>query len=1204
MKLYEIIRLLKAFCIFAASINNLFAMKRQLIVFICVLIAGLDVSASAKVTVKKNQFGQELVYANGEQRNFSQAEIAALVAQNASTRKTASLRSQQQSTFVESTIKNPMNPKMDLLYTLMGTSIGRNSMHSVDIDSDGRLEIICTAATSTFGNGNYWYVLKQDTVLNSWYTSWASKTGAGTILVLEVADYDLNGSLDILLGYDDGRLEFYHAATLQLQKTIKPSLESIQSIVVADADNDGVAEIVLGCSNSTLLLNTSSLTVDHRIPIGSNVVRVGQLESNGLNEIAMSNGKVYLVKDSIQTLVWTFNSSGGYQMELSDIDGDNMKEIILTQSWQMINVYDVDTKALKYTLTTSLDINSLLMVDVNGDGKEEIIYGDGQWGSVHCCDATSKAKLWSVKNPEHGVAALDFADVNNDGQKELLFSAGWTSTGSDYLYIHSIKDNKLLWRSDDIGGPFYALATGDVDDDGKDEIVATSYESESGYDSGILFIFDAVSNRLKWKSDGNFFRNAWEGVFTAAISDIDNDGTNEIIVATDQLYDGQIWIVNGKTHTVESSHTFDLGAFHSLDVADVDNDGQKEIVTTDNSKLYIINPITWAVKGSVGLTYSYGTPPVVRCADVNGDGFKEVILCSNKLSMINGRDFTNWSTTASNYTCMDVFDWNNDGILDVMVGSSNGRVQVYDGVTKSILADMQPETTSITAVRGFRSGRNSCLIYSCNGAINVYQNASNCSISSSLGTNVGSVESLKLYNQKPNSTELLIGSTTSIWRMYLNFLTLSVDSLTLSADASSTTSFRVSTSVDWAISGCPDWLSMTNSSGSGEATVNLTATRNLSVSKRTASLVVAGQNTIPYTVTVIQYGVPPVLQIGQDSLKLGASALLSKKLGINSNVNWTVSIDQYWLNASMLSGFGNDSLTLTAQVNQTLVSREAWVTFTGPNSLMRKVRVLQEAGKPMLVINVSNLLASYTAGSAVSFNVLSNVAWSISCDQSWIRLNKINGLGNSSIRITTDENPYIYERSAIITVTGAGLDPQTVEVVQRQAPPVLRGDLNLSKISFANEAESFQVISNVSWRIVNNQDWLRISIDTGSTNAKIVMTAVPNLTGEIRAATLLLLSDDMEPFIVNVLQEETIDMTAKDLTSIQLYSMDFSNNLTLKSLMYNATISIYDINGKLVLTRKCLDTSECIDISSCPKGIYTIIYQDGKKVKSSKFIKR
>jgi hypothetical protein len=35
-----------------------------------------------------------------------------------------------------------------------------------------------------------------------------------------------------------------------------------------------------------------------------------------------------------------------------------------------------------------------------------------------------------------------------------------------------------------------------VDDDGKDEIVMVSFESESGYDEGIIYIFDALTHEL------------------------------------------------------------------------------------------------------------------------------------------------------------------------------------------------------------------------------------------------------------------------------------------------------------------------------------------------------------------------------------------------------------------------------------------------------------------------------------------------------------------------------------------------------------------------------------------------------------------------------------------------------------------------------------------------------------------------------------
>jgi len=1184
-------------------------MKHLTIALFCVLFAGHFCPVSAKDAIQKNNFGKEIFTSNGEKKNFTQAEIGFLKTSNTISKTVSenkpSLNSFNTASSTEAaTTKNLMNPKVDLLYTLMGSSIGRNSMHSVDIDSDGKLEIICTASSSTFGSGNYWYVLKKDSITSTWSPSWASKSGSGSINTLEVADYDSDGKLEILIGYDDGSLEIFNAKTLVLLNTLKIPNESINSIVIADADNDGTNEIVLGCDNSTFLVNASSLTTEYKIAKGSSVVRVGKLEDNGKNEIAMSAGFVYLLKDSVLTQVWNFNTSGGSYMELSDVDGDAKQEIILAQSWYNIYAYDVDTQTTKYTINSNLDINSLLLTDVNGDGKDEILYGDGQWGSVHCLNAVTKAQLWSVSNPEHGVAALNFADVNNDGQKELLWSAGWTSTGSDYLYIYNIKDSKLIWRSDDINGPFYALATGDVDEDGKDEIVATSYQSESGYDSGVLFIFDAQTNRLKWKSNGTFFTDTWEGVYTAAVSDVDNDGKNEIVVATDQLYDGKIWVVDGKTHTIKSSNLFSVGEFHSLAIDDVDNDGQKEIITTDNSKLYIINPMTWAIKGSVSCNYSYSISPLVRCSDVNGDGFKEVILCSSVLSIINGRDFSSWSTTSSNYTCLDVFDWNNDGISDILVGNSNGRVQVYDGRSQSVMADFQPESSTITAVRGFRTGRNVYFIYSCNGAINIYQNASNCSASNSFGSYVGAAESLKLYNQQANSTELLIGSASSIWRMYLNFISVSADSLTLEATGNSTASLNIKTNDKWSINGCQNWLSMTNATGTGELTIKLTAEPNYSVNKRSASLVVTGEKSIPYAITVIQNGVPPVLSLDLDTVKLGASESLSKRIAVSGNVSWVVSIDKNWLTVSKLSGTGQDTLKLTAQANLTLVAREALVTFTGTNSITRTVKVIQEAGSPMLMIYTSKLPVSYASGSSAVLNITSNVTWTVSSNQSWTYLSKTNGSGSTYVRIYAEENPYIHERTGIITITGAGLSPQTVEVIQEQAPPVLMADKNLAKISKVNEEVSFEVISNVQWRIINNQNWLRISRDTGSTQAKIIVTAEPNVSGEIRAATLLLLADGMEPFIVNVLQEETADMADKDLTSLQICSNDFSSELTIRNLMYNASISIYDIKGKLIITKNITTTSETIDISSYPKGIYAIKYRDGKTVKISKFIKR
>ena len=93
------------------------------------------------------------------------------------------------------------------------------------------------------------------------------------------------------------------------------------------------------------------------------------------------------------------------------------------------------------------------------------------------------------------------------------------------------------------------------------EIVFVSFASNSGYSDGVLYIYDASTFALKWESPTNLFGNfAWTGVHDLAIGDVDNDGRNEIVVGTDQLYNGAIYIIDGVNHTVKNSYIYDSGA--------------------------------------------------------------------------------------------------------------------------------------------------------------------------------------------------------------------------------------------------------------------------------------------------------------------------------------------------------------------------------------------------------------------------------------------------------------------------------------------------------------------------------------------------------------------------------------------------------------------------------------------------------------------
>jgi len=87
-----------------------------------------------------------------------------------------------------------------------------------------------------------------------------------------------------------------------------------------------------------------------------------------------------------------------------------------------------------------------------------------------------------------------------------------------------------------------------------------------------------------------------------------------------------------------------------------------------------------------------------------------------------------------------------------------------------------------------------------------------------------------------------------------------------------------------------------------------------------------------------------------------------------------------------------------------------------------------------------------------------------------------------------------------------------------------------------------------------------------------------------------------------------IDISFTD-SPILLYPNPTHNeiSLSLNNIdISNATISIYDLSGKILLTilPQSLSTSTTIDISSLPKGVYTLTIDNKQSKQSQKFIKR
>jgi uncharacterized repeat protein (TIGR01451 family) len=242
------------------------------------------------------------------------------------------------------------------------------------------------------------------------------------------------------------------------------------------------------------------------------------------------------------------------------------------------------------------------VADLNGDGSMEVLAGaytlfilNGEDGSVQDSIDTPGSRIWP------GVVV---ADLDGDTDWEIV-----TAQGSGYLNVLDHAGN-IIWTRQPASNELRGLSVFDLDDDGTLEIIVTG----AVYGKVNTWVYEHDGTlRAGWPQLNNDSGYAY-GVFNdnAAISDIDDDGTGEIIVPSDvhyicaydpngnqipanAMYGGKGW---GKVGVWESTVP-ELRGWGSCDgsrvesyrtnfahgpaaIADMDGNGTKEVVATGN----------------------------------------------------------------------------------------------------------------------------------------------------------------------------------------------------------------------------------------------------------------------------------------------------------------------------------------------------------------------------------------------------------------------------------------------------------------------------------------------------------------------------------------------------------------------------------------------------------------------------------------------
>lgn len=286
----------------------------------------------------------------------------------------------------------------------------------------------------------------------------------------------------------------------------------------------------------------------------------------------------------------------------------------------------------------STEMPALAKGDIDGDGNDEIYVGGGK-GQVGAIIKISFGKV--IANVPESLKEFSlpektkslFVDIDNDGDNDLYIATGGrhfpkvSGAQVDHILINDGNGNFSVPLNNNHLPPDFSATSAveaiDFDHDGDlDLVVAERFDP---------FIYGKGGNAILLENNGKgIFENVTElkapvfdsaGMITALkVSDIDNDGWDDIIVAGDWM---PIKIFkNNKSNFTDVSALYGLekteGWWNEIESADFNKDGKADFVF-----------------GNHGTNSFFKTGDSMYVGDFDGNGSVEQIYCTS----VNGKDY-------------------------------------------------------------------------------------------------------------------------------------------------------------------------------------------------------------------------------------------------------------------------------------------------------------------------------------------------------------------------------------------------------------------------------------------------------------------------------------------------------------------------------------------------------------------------------------
>ncbi len=496
------------------------------------------------------------------------------------------------------------------------------------------------------------------------------------------ADIEGDGDLDVV-GPTDSAEILINDGTGIFSVTPIDAGDSARAIAVADFDRDGALDVGVLNDHRTVgvLLGDRLGGFGPREEIGRGdwlwAIRAEDLGADGDADLVVAGGEDLLVLQNDgagalgpsrlhvagadDTALW-FRTVDG-----ADLDGDGFPEIVAsneaTPELVVTRSRGDGSLAATRVLASDDDTRGFVIADLDADGDPDLATAgyDALHVSIHLGDGGGRFETVSTVDVEHSPGAIVAADMDGDGDVDLatlnrsrreltvlwndgaarfemehfdggaegrLATADLDANGAADIVVSGGHEVQVLLATAGSGmkgptafpTPAYAMAFGDIDEDGDLDLVSNALKDGAWFVPGDGAGGFGTARPVQTE----------RGSIAVAVGDVDGDGHLDIVAGSQA--DRQVMLLRG-----QGDGSFDspvdlgeVGYFADVSLADADDDGDLDVAALGGNPRATLSILQnrGDLRFSIDVQASFPAFDLMQVADLDGDGAPDIATSS------------------------------------------------------------------------------------------------------------------------------------------------------------------------------------------------------------------------------------------------------------------------------------------------------------------------------------------------------------------------------------------------------------------------------------------------------------------------------------------------------------------------------------------------------------------------------------------------